>query len=171
MLGLDIFKQYQCHIDLASEQILINGDRCCIKSKGASGCADSTPASYDFKMEHRPRRLQGHANAQSKRKYRQCFDNCHDMREVKPAENMIEQSELQFNDLIADIVSAQNADADVSRLKQWILDNARPNNTDVDKCSHFLKTLLNQWERRLEVRDDLVVLKWDVLYFGRSSFR
>ncbi|KAH3700294.1 hypothetical protein DPMN_075269 [Dreissena polymorpha] len=45
MLGLDFFKQYQCHIDLASAQILINGDRCSIKSKGASGCADSTPAS------------------------------------------------------------------------------------------------------------------------------
>ncbi|KAH3848956.1 hypothetical protein DPMN_091341 [Dreissena polymorpha] len=60
MLGLDFFKQYHCHIDLASEQKSINGDRCNMKSKGASGCAGSTPASYDFKIEHGPCRLHGY---------------------------------------------------------------------------------------------------------------
>ncbi|KAH3876419.1 hypothetical protein DPMN_000259 [Dreissena polymorpha] len=165
MLGLDFFKQYQCHIDLASEQILINGDRCSIKSKGASGCAGSTPASYDFKIEHRPRRLHGNADDLNWRQFRQCGEYCPDTRDVKPTVDIIEQRKPHDADILLDIVSAQNAYADVSRLKQWILDNARPNNADVAKCSPFLKTLLNQWER-LEVRDDLVVWKWDV--FGTN---
>ncbi|KAH3840101.1 hypothetical protein DPMN_113544 [Dreissena polymorpha] len=38
ILGLDLFKRYQCHIDLESEKIRINGDNCILTGQGTSGC-------------------------------------------------------------------------------------------------------------------------------------
>ena len=96
-------------------------------------------SSYSMKIEHRPGRLHGNADGLSRIPCRQCG---HEEEDVKnpPDQFSINQ---------------------ICQVKSWLEAEKRPLCKDIDKCSHFLKSLLFQWQR-LAVMNDILVRKWEV---------
>ena len=119
-----------------------------------------TLSSYEFKIEHRPGRVHRNADGLSRIPCRQCgmaFAG------TDISGTVIHRVSAQNNDGDqVDIHKLQEESDDIKRLKSWILEGKRPKHTEISEASYFLKCLWLEWPR-LEVRDDLVVRRFEVL--------
>ena len=119
-----------------------------------------TLSSYEFKIEHRPGRVHRNADGLSRIPCRQCGMTSAG---TDISGTVIHQVSAQNNDGDqVDIHKLQEESDDIKRLKSWILEGKRPKHTEISEASYFLKCLWLEWPR-LEVRDDLVVRRFEVL--------
>ena len=65
-----------------------------------------------------------------------------------------------------DLVSAQEEDSDVATVKEWVSNGTSPNLKEIQDRSFYVKSLWNQWER-LDIKDKLLVRRWDVTETGQ----
>ena len=59
-------------------------------------------------------------------------------------------------DQVIDLKSAQDQDKDISKIRQWVESNEKPDRKEIEKESYFQKSLLSQWER-LAVRNGVLM--------------
>ena len=65
-------------------------------------------------------------------------------------------------DQVIDLKSAQNQDKDISKIRQWVESNEKPDRKEIESESYFQKSLLSQWER-LAVKNGVLMRRWDIL--------
>ena len=118
-------------------------------------------AAYDMKIEHRPGRLHRNADRLSRIPCRQCVHNEERKHREKGNLNIACPVQMQDEDSI-EIKCIQEKDPDISLVKSWIKEGSKPEHKDIASGSYFLKSLWSQWSR-LEIKDNLLVRKWEVL--------
>ena len=120
-----------------------------------------TLSSYDFKIEHRSGRLHSNADGLSRIPCRQCgMTSAEKGNDTAAVVNQLTVPNRDEDEL--DIRKIQEANGEIMKVKTCIREGRRPERTQIAEASYFLKLLWSQWPR-LEVRNDLVVRKWDVV--------
>ena len=120
-------------------------------------------SSFDMKIIHRPGR--SHRNADGMRRIR--CKQCGMYSEVQ-AEDFAEKIEMHdqvaqlIEDQVIDLKSAQDQDKDISKKRQWVESNEKPDRKEIESESYFQKSLLTQWER-LAVKNGVLMRRWDIL--------
>jgi len=123
--------------------------------------------SYDMKIEHRPGRLHKNADGMSRRVCKQCGLDCYvpdqvskvaAASEVRPVSNTGSEVDPELKELS----TAQAEDEDLKTVRNWVEQGSRPEQKDIAGASYFMKSLWGQFDR-LQIRDELLVRRWDVL--------
>ena len=65
-------------------------------------------------------------------------------------------------DQVIDLKSAQDQDKDISKIRQWVESNEKPDRKEIESESYFQNSLLSQWER-LAVTNGVLMRRWDIL--------
>ena len=65
-------------------------------------------------------------------------------------------------DQVIDLKSAQDQDKDISKIRQWVESNEKPDRKEIESESYFQKSLLSQWDR-LAVKNGVLMRRWDIL--------
>ena len=65
-------------------------------------------------------------------------------------------------DQVIDLKSAQDQEKDISKIRQWVESNEKPDRKKIKSESYFQKSLLSQWERSA-VTNGVVMRRWDIL--------
>ena len=172
MLALIHFVKYFRHY-LYGRQFLIRTDHSSLKwllnfknPEGQVARWMETLASYDMKIEHRPGRLHQNADALSRRACKQCGLDCDVPDRVTEVALAIDSQEVSDTTStstgLTELRTAQTDDQDVMTVKKWVEQGSRPQHKDIAGAGYFLKSLWGQFDR-LEIRDNLLVRRWDVL--------
>ena len=120
-------------------------------------------SSFDIKIIHRPGRSHRNADGMSRIRCKQCG-----MYSEVQAEDSAEKIEMRdqvaqvTEDQVIDLKSAQDQDKDISKIRQWVESNEKPDRKEIEKESYFQKSLLSQWER-LAVKNGVFMRRWDIL--------
>ena len=126
-------------------------------------------SAYDMKIEHRAGRLHGNADGLSRKVCKQCGMGCKNKSRVPKGvvsriEELRQVTMAEANPV--DLVSAQEEDSDLATVKEWVSNGTRPNLKEIQDRSFYVKSLWNQWER-LDIKDKLLVRRWDVTETGQ----
>ena len=126
-------------------------------------------SAYDMKIEHRAGRLHGNADGLSRKVCKQCGMGCKNKSRVPKGvvskiEELRQVTIAEANPV--DLVSAQEEDSDVATDKEWVSKGTRPNLKEIQDRSFYVKSLWNQLER-LDIKDKLLVRRWDVNETGQ----
>ena len=117
-------------------------------------------STYVFSIEHRQGKLHANADGVSRIPCKQC-DGHHN--NIVAQLNVVSGNILQDEEVgVIAIREAQDLDLDIMMVKQWIEDGEQPQLQEISRESYFLRSLWNQWPL-LEIKDGLVVRKWEVL--------
>ena len=65
-------------------------------------------------------------------------------------------------DQVIDLKSAQEQDKDISKIRQWVETNEKPDRKEIESESYFQKSLLSQWEI-LADKNGVLMRRWDIL--------
>ena len=130
-------------------------------------------SSYDMKIEHRAGRLHSNADGLSRQVCKQCGLNCKGKRKQRSAvvSRIEELRQVTGTDGESfDLITAQEEDDDVSKVKEWVKEGARPDLKDIQDRSFYLKSLWTQWDR-LAIKDNLLMRKWDIVETGQTLWQ
>ena len=117
-------------------------------------------SSYDMKIEHRAGKSHKNADGLSRIPCNQCGKESTSQAETSSSRiNRIAEDE---NVELKEIKVLQEEDDEILLVKSWIKAGERPEHSKIADGSYFLKSLWSQWPR-LELKNDIVVRKWDVL--------
>ena len=120
-------------------------------------------SSYEFDILHRPGRQHRNADGMSRIPCKQCGRVDEDEVEFDQQHVIKALYELDQGDPDSvDIKSAQESDRDISRLKEYLQKEVRPERSEIAEESYFFKSLWSQWQR-LDIQNGLLVRRWDVL--------
>ena len=120
-------------------------------------------SSFDMKIIHRPGRSHRNADGMSRITCKQCG-----MYSEVQAEDSAEKIEMHdqiaqvTEDQVIDLKSAQDKDKDISKIRQWVESNEKPDRKAIENESYFQKSLLSQWDR-LAVKNGVLIRRWDIL--------
>ena len=119
-------------------------------------------SSFDMIIEHRPGKAHGNADGVSRIPCRQC-GNCDKEEESNQCYNINQVTiDCTEDSVICDLATAQDENNDICLVKSWVKSGERPTTKAVSSESWFVKSLMNQWNR-LEILDNILVRRWDVL--------
>lgn len=120
----------------------------------------------EFQMDivHRPGKL--HKNADGLSRRRNTSNSSEKVDFTLPDLNFVNDSQKVYKVKVKssndDIQYIQEQDSDIMKIKAWLKLGERPNAKETLKESHFVKSLLGQWQR-LSIVENKVVRKWEVL--------
>ena len=120
-------------------------------------------SSFDKKIIHRPGRSRRNADGMCRIRCKQCW-----MYSEVQAEDSAEKVAMHkqiaqvTEDQVIDLKSAQDQDKDISKIRQWVESNEKPDRKAIESESYFQKSLLYQWDR-LAVKNGVLMRRWDIL--------
>ena len=119
-------------------------------------------STYNFRIQHRPGRLHGNADALSRMPCRQCGFQTIESSEPVKSVNQVE--------LVPNLHTAQTSDNDLQKLREWVKEGVCPSSKKVSAESYFLKSLVSQFDR-LCLKDNLICRKWEDMSTNQTSYQ
>ncbi|XP_062567737.1 uncharacterized protein LOC134229979 [Saccostrea cucullata] len=125
-------------------------------------------STYDMKIEHRPGKKHGYADALSRITCAQCgfdassLENAEYDMKVEPAVRTLQSSDIKSEEMDYSLQEAQEQCRDIKLVKTWVEKGKRPSFSDMSMHGYVVKSLWNQFSR-LAIENGLLMRKWTLL--------
>lgn len=116
-----------------------------------------------MEIRHWPGARHGNADSLSRYPCRQCgltddveIDSC---AEVAASASVVNKATTDVDPDSKNLNSFQDEDRDLSKIKSWVINNKRPEFSDIKHESKMIKSFWSQWVN-LKIKDVVLCRKW-----------